>query len=82
MSCSVVAAASWVLAATAVAFLPMRRQYAPGLALLALAPLPIVWLGHDFGWFWSLAAVLALVSMFRHPLRYFLRRARGRERRQ
>lgn len=73
MSTSVLVAAFWALAATAIAFLPMRRQYAPGLVLLAAAPVLIVWLGYDHGWFWSLAAVLALLSMFRNPLRYFLR---------
>lgn len=82
MTTSILASALWVLAASVVAFLPMRWQYAPGMVLLAAAPVLIVWLGYDFGWFWSLAAVLALVSMFRHPLRYFWRRARGRERRQ
>jgi hypothetical protein len=73
MILSIVVAALWVLAATAVAMLPLRRQYAPGIVLLAAAPVPILWLGTDLGWFWSLAAVLALVSMFRNPLRHFLR---------
>lgn len=59
--------------------LPMRRQYAPGLVLLAAAPVLIVWLGRDFGWFWSLAGGLAFVSMFRNPLLFLWRRARGRE---
>ncbi|MCB1365356.1 MAG: DUF2484 family protein [Rhodobacteraceae bacterium] len=79
MNASLLAAAFWVLAATFVAMLPMRRQYAPGMALLVAAPVLIVWLGHDFGWFWSLAGVLAFVSMFRNPLRHVLRRAGGRE---
>lgn len=77
MNPSILASALWVLAATVVAFLPMRRQYAPGMVLLAAAPVLVVWLGYDYGWFWSLAAVLAFVSMFRNPLRYFWRRWRG-----
>lgn len=80
MSAPVFASALWVLAATVVAFLPMRRQYAPGIVLLAAAPVLIVWLGWEHGWFWSLAALLAFVSMFRNPLRYFWGRARGTNR--
>ena len=78
MSLSVSVCALWALATTAVAMLPLRCQYAPGLVLLALAPALILWLGHDHGWFWSLAAMLGFLSMFRHPLRYFL--CRGAER--
>ena len=63
--------------ATATALLPMRWQYAPGITLLLLAPVVIIWLGFDFGWGWSIAAVLALGSMFRNPLKYIYARARG-----
>ncbi len=67
----------WVFAATFTALLPMRRQYIPGVTLLALAPVLIVWLGYDFGWGWSVAAFAAFASMFRNPLKYFYARARG-----
>ena len=43
MSTSILLAAAWVFAATAVAFLPLRLQMVPGLALnptLAPAPAP------------------------------------------
>jgi len=79
MSMSVILSAVWVLASTGVAMLPMRRQMAPGLMLLIAAPILIVWLGYDHGWYWSVAAVLAFVSMFRNPLRFFWRKWRGLE---
>jgi len=77
MSASLILACLWVLAAALVAMLPMRRQFAPGLALLALAPLLLVYLGMQHNIWVVLAGVAALVSMFRRPLGYFLRRAMG-----
>lgn len=67
----------WVLASAGVALLPMRYQYVPGVALLLAAPLLIIWVGLSYSWWAAAAAVLAFVSMFRNPLRYFLARARG-----
>jgi hypothetical protein len=79
MSWSIIVSAVWVLAATMTALLPMRDQYVPGVALLILAPLLIVWLGYDFGWGWgwSVAAFAGFASMDRNPLKYFYARARG-----
>ncbi len=77
MTPSLIISALWVLAATAVALLPMRRQYVPGVTLLVLAPVLIVWLVLDYGLLAGVIALLAFVSMFRNPLRYFWRRARG-----
>ncbi len=77
MSWALVCAVGWVFVATATACLPMRLQYGPGLVLLVLAPVLIIWLGAAHGWIWSAIALLAFVSMFRNPLRYFLARARG-----
>lgn len=67
----------WVVAATVVAFLPMRRQYAPGIALLIAAPALIVWIGFAHGMWIAVAGLAAFVSMFRNPLRYLWRRAKG-----
>ncbi|WP_189799408.1 DUF2484 family protein [Tateyamaria sp. syn59] len=67
----------WVLAATCVAMLPMRRQYVPGVALLIAAPVLIVWISVAVAWWAGLLAVAAFVSMFRNPLRYFWAKARG-----
>ncbi|SLN11246.1 hypothetical protein ROA7450_00078 [Roseovarius albus] len=77
MSISLTLSCIWVLLATLVAFLPMRHQYRPGFALLIAAPVLIVWLGYDYGWVWSVMAVLAFVSMFRNPLSYCWRKWRG-----
>ena len=77
MSLSALSAVFWVFAATVTALLPMRHQYVPGITLLVVAPLLIVWLGYDHGWMWSVLALLAFVSMFRNPLRYFYARARS-----
>ncbi len=71
------AAIAWVLAATLTALLPMRRQMLPGLVLLVLAPVLIWWLGATYGWWLSVAALAAFVSMFRRPLYFLGRRALG-----
>jgi fatty acid desaturase len=77
MNWPVVIAALWVLAATVVALLPMRMQYVPGVALLLVAPVLIIWLAVLYGWWVGVLALLAFISMFRNPLRYLLARARG-----
>ena len=69
--------ALWVLAASLTACLPMRHQYAPGVALLGLAPVLILWAAMTHGWWIGAFGLFAFVSMFRNPLRYFWRRARG-----
>ena len=55
----------------------MRRQYIPGITLLVLAPFIIVWLAVDYGWLLGVIGLFAFLSMFRNPLLYFYRRARG-----
>ena len=77
MSGALIAGCIWVLAAATVAMLPMRRQYAPGLALLVLAPVLIGWIGYEHGWIAAAVGALAFVSMFRNPLRYLARKALG-----
>jgi hypothetical protein len=67
----------WALISTIVALLPMRFQYAPGLTLLLLAPVLLVWIAYDHGWWIGALGVLAFVSMFRYPLRYIFRRLTG-----
>jgi hypothetical protein len=78
MSVPLVLGCIWVLAAAATAMLPMRRQMVPGLALLAAAPVLLVWIGLVHGWLWLAIGLFAFLSMFRNPLLYFLRRAMGR----
>lgn len=71
----------WVLLGAGTALLPMRRQMAPGLLLLASAPVLIVWIGAQVGWVVGALALLAFLSMFRRPLGALLRWAfrRGAE---
>ncbi|MBL9053798.1 MAG: DUF2484 family protein [Tabrizicola sp.] len=78
MSLPLVLGCLWVIASALVAMLPMRRQMLPGVALLVAAPFLLVWIGWEHGWIWLAIGVFAFVSMFRNPLRYFLRRALGR----
>jgi len=78
MSTPLILGCLWGLASAIVAMLPMRAQMAPGLALLLAAPVLLVWIGWLHGWIWLAIGLFAFLSMFRNPLRYFLRRALGR----
>ncbi len=77
MSFSLIVAAIWAVLATVVALLPMRRQYAPGVTLLIAAPFILAFIGYQHGIWIALLGLLAFASMFRNPLIYFWRRARG-----
>lgn len=78
MTTPLVLAFLWVLAATAVAFLPMRAQYAVGFLLAVSALALIVWLAVSVSPWIGVAALTAFVSMFRKPLGYFAKRLLGR----
>jgi len=80
MASSVLASCLWVLVASGTAMLPMRRQMVPGLALLASAPVLMVWMGAQVGWWAGALALLAFVSMFRRPLGALLRWGLGKGR--
>ncbi|MBC7141033.1 MAG: DUF2484 family protein [Rhodobacteraceae bacterium] len=80
MTLPITLACLWVLAATVTAFLPMRRQFAPGLVLLIAAPVLIVWLGVATNVWIGLAAFAGFVSMFRNPLLYLMKKAIGKAR--
>ncbi|MBB5722808.1 CHASE2 domain-containing sensor protein [Loktanella ponticola] len=77
MNMAAFAACIWVIASAIVAFLPMRRQYFPGILLLIAAPVIIVWLGYAYGWLIAVVGLFGFVSMFRNPLIYIYRRLRG-----
>ncbi|MFZ5962729.1 DUF2484 family protein [Thalassococcus sp. BH17M4-6] len=79
MSAALIAACLWVLAATATAMLPMRRQYVPGVALMIAAPVLLGWLGYSHGGVVFGLCLAAFVSMFRNPLKYLIARMRGQE---
>jgi hypothetical protein len=77
MSPSLLLASLWVVAATVTALLPMRRQYVPRVTLLVLAPFLLGYIGWQHGFWIAALGLAAFVSMFRNPLRYLWRRARG-----
>ena len=77
MSLPVILACVWVLVATVTAMLPMRGQMVPGLILLVSAPVIIGWMAVAHGWWWGLLGLAAFASMFRNPLIYLYRRAKG-----
>jgi uncharacterized membrane protein len=81
MTISLTLACVWVVAAAIVAFLPMRMQYVPGLALLLLAVPLLVYIGVQHSVWVVVLAAMGLVSMFRRPLWFMGRRllARARE---
>jgi len=74
MSLSLILSCLWVIAASIVAMLPMRRQFAPGIALLLCAPFLLVYLGYQHNPWVVLAASIAILSMFRRPLFFMLKR--------
>ena len=78
MSLSLILACLWVIAAALVAMLPMRRQFAPGFGLLICAPFLMVFLGYQHNLWVVLAASVAIISMFRRPLFYMLKRMKSR----
>ncbi len=76
MSLPLMFGCAWVLFATIVAALPMRRQYAPGFVLLLAAPFLLGWIGITHGIWIFIVGLLAFISMFRNPLRYIFSRKR------
>ena len=74
MSLSLILSCLWVLVASLIAMLPMRRQFAPGIALLLSAPFLLAYLGYQHNPWIVLAASIAIISMFRRPLFYMSRR--------
>lgn len=79
MSAALIAACLWALAATAVAFLPMRAQYLPGGLLLLAAPAVVGWIAVVHGPFIAVLGLAAVLSLFRRPLSALLRRALQKE---
>jgi len=74
-----IASVAWVFCGVAVAMMPMRWQFrlVPVLALAAVGVLGMI--AMTYGWLVFGLALAAVVSMFRHPLRYVWRRLRGEE---
>ncbi len=78
MSGALIAACLWALAATCVALLPMRYQMLPGLVLLLLAPVLLIWIGYVHGFWAAVLGLAGFLSMFRRPLWHMARLALGR----
>ncbi len=76
MSTALILACFWVLAATGVAVLPMRRQRGPAIALLLAAPAILGWISIEHGGLIASACALGALSVMRHPARAILRRLR------
>lgn len=74
MSLSLVLSCLWAIAASIVAMLPMRRQFAPGIMLLICAPVLLIYLGYQHNPWVVLAASIAILSMFRRPLFFMSKR--------
>lgn len=77
MSTSLILGCLWVLASTATAMLPMRRQMVPGMALLIAAPVLLWFIAAEHGFLVFGLTLLAALSLFRNPVIYFARRAMG-----
>lgn len=77
MSLPLVLGCVWVLAAAITAMLPMRQQMVPGLTLLVMAPVLLVWIAMVHGWLWLAVGLFAFVSMFRRPLLHLMQRVMG-----
>ncbi|MDO6458654.1 DUF2484 family protein [Celeribacter halophilus] len=68
------ALAIWALATMALAPLPLRYQILPGVALLLVLPVLLVWVGLTYGVWLVLIGLAAAVSLFRKPLGVLWRR--------
>ena len=77
MSWSLTLGALYVICAAIVAMLPIRRQYWPEGIMLLLAPVLLGFIGYQHGWIWFVIGMFAFLSMFRNPLRYLWKKARG-----
>ena len=77
MSLSLTFGAIYVLCAAIVAMLPIRRQYWPAGIMLIMAPVLLGFIGYQHGWIWFALGMFAFLSMFRNPLRYLWKKARG-----
>lgn len=64
----------WALATMALAPLPMKYQMLPGLALLLVLPVLLIWIGQVHGFLPVLIGLAAAVSLFRKPLGVLWRR--------
>jgi uncharacterized protein DUF2484 len=77
LNLSLILASIWVLAMSALAILPARRQKMPAILLLVLLLPLLVMLVSDFGAIVLLPTALVLLSLLRRPIFYGFRRLNG-----
>ena len=77
MTPSLIALCLLLLAATTLAFQPVRKQIVPGMILGVVALGVLVWVGVETGWGWTLAALLAFASLGRNGVKQVPRLIRG-----
>jgi len=78
MSTPIVLAFLWVIAATVVAFLPMRLQFVFGFLLVVSGFVLMIWLSVAVSPWVGLVALASFGSMFRKPLGHLAKRVLGR----
>jgi hypothetical protein len=78
MSLALILACLWIVASAVTAMLPYRMQFPPGIALLILSVPLLIYIGLSHGFIWVGLFLLAIGSMFRNPLIYFIKRLKGR----
>ncbi|MGH1368741.1 MAG: DUF2484 family protein [Maritimibacter sp.] len=77
MTPSLIGLCVWVLLATPLAFLPIRKQIIPG-SILGIAGLALlVWIGLENGWGWTFCGFLAFASLFRNGFKVIPALLRG-----
>lgn len=79
MSTALTLACLWVLAASGVAFLPMRLQRIVGLPLVVAVPVLLYLIAAAHGLLITLACVAGVVSMLRRPLAHFWKKLTGKQ---
>lgn len=77
MSTVLILACLWVVACSLTAMLPMKYQYAPGLALLLSGPVLLYFIAMEHGVPLTLLGVFAILSLFRRPLWHLARKLTG-----
>lgn len=71
MNYPVLATIVWVLMVSFVGMLPRRFHKRFGFPLLLAFPIVVILLWRELGWIWGMALILAGLSIYRYPARYY-----------
>lgn len=77
MTSSLIALCVLLLAATSLAFLPVRKQIVPGMVLGVAAIAILIWVGVENGWWWTVAGLAAMASLGRNGVKQIPALLRG-----